>query len=410
MGFWKWLQGKLLGNSSIEVSADTIEKYVDEENLSRLAMEEFTIHAAINLIANCISKCEFKTFAKGQETEREEYYVWNYEPNKNQNAGQFVQEMVTKLLYNNECLVVESRGQLIIAESFGKEEFALNETIFSGVGRKGFTFNRTFKMSEVLYFRLNNKNIRRLLTGLCDGYQKILDDAVDKYKKAGGEKGTLQIDATATGQKYGDKSFEEVFEELMNKRFEKFFNSRSAVLPLYNGFHYTKQAAEQSKKSTSEVKDITDILDEIVETVARAFNIPVSLLKGDVSDVQAITKNFLTFCIDPICEMIQTEINRKRYGIKEIQKGNYLKVDTTTVMHTDAFDMAESADKLIASGLYCVDELRRKIGDHPLNTEESRKHFITKNYTGLGNVEGGEEIEEDGNNVPVRADGEQQGT
>lgn len=410
MGFWKWLQGKLLGNSSIEVSADTIEKYVDEEDLSKLAMEEFTIHAAINLIANCISKCEFKTFAKGEEKEGEEHYVWNYEPNKNQNAGQFLQELVTKLLYNNECLVVESRGQLIIAESFGKEEFALNETIFSGVSRKGFTFSRTFKMSEVLYFRLNNKNIRRLLTGLCDGYQKILNDAVDKYQKAGGEKGILQIDTVAQGRAYGDKTFEEVFEDLMNNRFKKFFNSRSAVLPLHRGFSYTKQAAEQSKKSTSEVKDITDILDEIVETVARAFNIPVSLLKGDVSDVQAITKNFLTFCIDPICEMIQTEINRKRYGIAEIRKGNYLKVDTTTVMHTDAFDMAESADKLIASGMYCVDELRRKIGDHPLNTEESQRHFITKNYTSLGAVEGGEEIEEDGNNVPVRADGEQQGT
>lgn len=407
MGFWKWLSGKMIGGKSVEISAETVEQYIDAEEMSKLAMEEFTIHAAINLIANCISKCEFKTFEKGEEREGEEHYVWNYEPNKNQNASQFLQELVTKLLYNNECLVVESRGQLIIAESFGKEEFALNETIFSGVSRKGFTFNRTFKMSEVLYFRLNNKNIRHLLTGLCNGYQKILDDAVDKYKKAGGEKGTLQIDATAAGQKYGDKSFEEVFEELMNKRFEKFFNSRSAVLPLYNGFHYTKQAAEQSKKSTSEVKDITDILDEIVETVARAFNIPVSLLKGDVSDVQAITKNFLTFCIDTICEMIQTEINRKRYGITEIRKGNYLKVDTTTVMHTDAFDMAESADKLIASGMYCVDELRRKIGDHPLNTEESQKHFITKNYTSLGAVKGGEGIEEDGDNVPVRADGEQ---
>lgn len=387
MGFWKRLKGKLLGNSSIEVSADTIEKYVDEENLSKLAMEEFTIHAAINLIANCISKCEFKTFEKGAEQEGEEHYVWNYEPNKNQNAGQFLQELVTKLLYNNECLVVESRGQLIIAESFGKEEFALNETIFSGVSRKGFTFNRTFKMSEVLYFRLNNKNIRRLLTGLCDGYQKILDDAIEKYQKAGGEKGILQIDAVAQGKAYGDKTFEEVYEDLMNNRFKKFFNSRSAVLPLHRGFTYTKQAAEQSKKSTSEVKDITDILDEIVETVARAFNIPVSLLKGDVSDVQAITKNFLTFCIDPICEMIQTEINRKRYGIAEIHKGNYLKVDTTTVMHTDVFDIAEKIDKLIASGMYCIDELRKKLGDAPLNTEESRKHFITKNYEDLSSIQ-----------------------
>ena len=135
------------------------------------------------------------------------------------------------------------------------------------------------------------------------------------------------------------------------------------------------------------MKDITDALDEIVETVARAFNIPVSLLKGDVSDVEKITKNFLTFCIDPLCEMIQTEINRKRYGKKQVQKANYLKTDTTTVMHTDIFDIAEKIDKLIASGMYCIDELRKKIGDEPLNTEESQKHFITKNYEALSSIQ-----------------------
>ena len=382
MGFWKWLQGKLLGNSSIEVSADTIEKYVDEEDLSKLAMEEFTIHAAINLIANCISKCEFKTFAKGEEKEGEEHYVWNYEPNKNQNAGQFLQELVTKLLYNNECLVVESRGQLIIAESFGKEEFALNETIFSGVSRKGFTFNRTFKMSEVLYFRLNNKNIRRLLTGLCDGYQKILNDAVDKYQKAGGEKGILQIDTVEKGPAaYGGRSFNEVYDDLMNDRFKRFFNSRSAVLPLFRGFNYTKQAAEQSKKSTSEVKDITDILDEIVETVARAFNIPVSLLKGDVSDVQAITKNFLTFCIDPICEMIQTEINRKRYGYEAWSRGDYLKVDTSSIIHFDLFANAANVEKLVGSGAYTINDVRRAANQAVINEPWANEHFMTLNIS-----------------------------
>lgn len=390
MGFWNWLQGRTLGGKSVEVTAETLGKYVDQEKMSRLVMEEFTIHAAINLIANCISKCEFKTFEGGKENQGEEYYAWNYEPNVNQNSSQFLQELVTRLLYNNECLVVESGGQLIIAESFGTEEFALKETIFSGVSRKGFTYSRTFNMSEVLYYKLNNKNIRRLLTNLCNGYNQILQEAVDKYEKAGGEKGTLHIDAKATGGKYGEKTFEDVYEDLMNNRFKKFFNSRSAVLPLFDGFTYTKQAAEQSKKSTSEMKDITDMLDEIVETVARAFNIPVSLLKGDVSDVEKITRNFLTFCIDPICEMIQTENNRKRYGKTQIQKGNYMKIDTTTIMHTDIFDIAEKIDKLIASGMYCIDELRKKLGDAELNTEESRKHWITKNYTNLQTLEGGD--------------------
>lgn len=390
MGFWNWIQGKMLGGKSIEVTADTIASYIDQDKMSRLVMEEFTIHAAINLIANCISKCEFKTFQSGKEFLGEESYKWNYEPNINQNSSQFIQELVTKLLYNNECLVVESNGQLIIAETYGSQEFALKETIFSGVSRKGFTYNRSFNMSDVLYFKLNNKNIRQLLKNLCSGYNQILNEAVEKYEKAGGEKGTLHIDAVAQGKKYGDKSFEDVFEDLMNNRFKKFFNSRSAVLPLFDGFEYTKQAAEQSKKSTSEVKDITDLTEEILQTVARAFNIPVSLLKGDVSDVDKITINFLTFCIDPICEMIATEINRKRYGKKLVQAGSYIKMDTTTIMHVDIFDIAEKIDKLIASGMYCIDELRKKLGDAELNTEESKKHFITKNYMDLNDLKGGE--------------------
>lgn len=389
-GFFKYLKNLMNGRKSVEVTAETVAKYIDEEQANRLVMEEFTIHAAINMIANCISKCEFKTFEKGEEVNKEEYYAWNLEPNRNQNSSQFIQEIVSRLLYNNECLVVETKGQLMIAETFSKEEFALKETIFSGVGRKGFTFDRSFRMSEVMSFQLNNKNIRKLLSDLCTGYDDILADAIDKYKKAGGEKGILTIDAIAQGEKYGNKTFEEVYEELMNVRFKKFFNSRSAVLPLHRGFSYTKQAAEQSKKSTSEVKDITDVMDEIVETVARAFNMPAGLLKGDIADIEKITKNFLTFCIDPICEMMQNEINRKRYGKEQMRKGNYIRIDTTCVMHTDVFEIAEKIDKLVASGMYCVDELRKKLGDAELNTEQSKKHWITKNYTDIQTVEGGE--------------------
>ena len=390
MGLWKWLEGKMLRGKSVEVTAETIEKYIEQERLSNLVAEELTIHAAINLIANSISKCEFKTLKNGKEYQGEEYYVWNYEPNKNQNSSQFLQELTATLLYRNECLVVENNGQLIIAESFTKEEYALKETVFSTVYRKGLTFNRDFRMSEVLYFRLNNKNIRQLLTNLCNGYNNLLEEAVDKYEKAGGEKGTLHIDAQANGMKYGNKSFEEVYEDLMNNRFKRFFNSRNAVLPLWNGFTYTKQAAEQSKKSTSEMKDITDVLDEIVVTVARAFNIPVALLKGDVSDVSKVTQNFLTFCVDPLCEMLQTEINRKRYGKYQVQRGCYARINTTTIMHVDVFEIAEKIDKLISSGMYCIDDLRKKLGETELDTEESKTYWITKNYTSIESLKGGD--------------------
>lgn len=385
MGFWNWLSGKTMGGKSVEITADTVEKYIDQGEFSKLVMEEFLIHAAINLIANCISKCEFKTFTEGLEVQGDEYYMWNYEPNANQNSSQFIQELITRLLYNNECLVVELNGQLLIAESFNREEFALKETVFTGVSRNSFTFDRPFRMSNVLYFRLNNRNIRYMLTNLCSGYGKLLHEAVEKYEKAGGEKGILTIDAQAAGKKIGDKTFEEVFEDLMNRRFGKFFKSKNAVLPLFSGFNYVpRTGAEQSKKSTSEVKDITDLTDEILMKVSQAFTIPVSLLKGDISDVKEITKNFLTFCIDPICEMMSGEINRKRYGRSQVLKKSYIKVDTSCAMHIDVFEIAEKVDKLIASGMYCIDELRKKTGDSELGTEEAKKHYITKNYAEIG--------------------------
>lgn len=72
-------------------------------------------------------------------------------------------------------------------------------------------------------------------------------------------------------------------------------------------------------------------------------------------------------------------------------------------MHIDIFEIAEKIDKLIASGTYCIDELRKKLGETELGTEEAKTHFITKNYT---KMEG--ETVEDGkkeNNVPVRTEG-----
>jgi phage portal protein BeeE len=45
--------------------------------------------SAVNIVANAVSKCEFKTFLNGKEDKGKEYYLWNIEPNKNQNSSDF---------------------------------------------------------------------------------------------------------------------------------------------------------------------------------------------------------------------------------------------------------------------------------------------------------------------------------
>lgn len=352
---------------------------------TQIAVQEFAIETAINLISGCISKCEFQTFMKNNEIKEDEYYLWNYEPNKNQNSTEFIQEFVSKLLRDNECLIVESNGQLIIADTFNQTEYALVENIFEDVTRKDFTFKRKFRMSEVLYFKLNNKDIRFLLNALMDSYNNLLNLAVGKYKRSGGRKGVVKVDAIAKGDE--DKKRE--IKDLFSRKFKNYFEAENAIVDLPKGVEYEEKNGEGSKKSTSELVDIQNLIKEAFERAAQAYKIPPSLLRGDIADIEKITDNYLTFCIDPIVDMISEEINRKRYGKAFVLKGTYIKIDTTCIKHIDIFDIAEKIDKLISTGMYSIDELRKKVKDIALNEKWSGKHWITKNYSDITQIDSG---------------------
>ena len=346
----------------------------------QLDIEDFAIQMAINMLAGLVAKCEFKTYIKGKETKADEYYVWNIEPNANQNSSQFLQQLVSKLLYDNEALVVEVNDQLLIADNFTSTGFALFPATFSGVTvttfGNSFTFDKTFSMSEVLYFRLNNQNIRALLSGVMDGYSQLLSLAMGKYKRAGGRKGVAKVNRTASG----DQKSKDQNDDLFTKGFKKYFEAENAVVALPNGVEYQEITGEGSKKSTSEVNDIANITKEVFARVAQAFRIPPALLQGDIADISKLMDELLTVCLDPIFDLIQTEINRKRYGKEAYLAGTYLRIDTTCIKHIDIFDVAMSADKLISDSLYNVDELRQKLGDAPLNTWWSKRYVLTKNY------------------------------
>jgi HK97 family phage portal protein len=347
-----------------------------ESEKYKLDIENFSIQMAINMLAGLIAKCEFKTYIKNTETKADEYYLWNVEPNVNQNSSQFIQELVSKLLYNNEALVVEVNGQLLIADSFSKTEYALFPDIFTGVTCGDFTFDKTFYMPDVLYFKLNNQDIRRLLSDVMSGYSKLLDMAIGKYKRAGGRKGIARINKTLSGDKKSQQNIDDFFNHTM----KSYFENENAVATLPNGVEYEEITGEGSKKSTSEVNDIANITKEAMSAVAHAFRIPTALLQGDLADVDKLINELLTFCIDPIVDLIGTEINRKRYGKAAYLSGSYLKIDTTCIKHIDIFSLAVQADKLISDGLYNADELRIKLGDLPLNTWWSQQYVRTKNY------------------------------
>lgn len=385
MGLITWIQGLLNGQAvNVEVTAGGFFNTATELYIRNLAFE-----SAVNFIGNTISKCEFKTFLGNKEIKGREYYLWNVEPNKNQNSSEFIHKWISKLYENNECLIIESNGQMLVADSFNKKEYALFDDQFTQVTVGDFVFNKTFLMSDVLYFRLNNSNIRRLINGMYESYGKLISYGQKSWLKSRGTRGILNVNAVAQGK----ANFKDTFEKLMNERFKNFFEAENAVLPLFDGYKYDDIGSKTYSNETT--RDIRAMIDDIYDFTARAFNIPPALLRGDVANIgDQVINNYLTFCVDPLTDMLSEEINRKRSGYAGFEQGTQVKIETKTIKHIDLLGVATAIDKLISSGAFCINDIRKAVGEEIIDEAWAWQHFITKNYETVENalkaLEGGE--------------------
>lgn len=371
----EWLREKFFsGSASLGTANIDMSEYW--ELASSVYTRELAFESAVNLIANSVAKCEFKIYRKNQLFKDDEYYLWNVEPNKNQNSSEFLKKLISKLYRDNECLVISTdSGELLIADSYEKTDYALVNDLFTNVTVKDYTFKRSFRMNEVLFFKLNNSDVRGLLNGLHADYGKLYEYSKKAFQKSRGQKGVLNISARAQG----DANFEENLRKMMQDRFKPYFDADSAVLPLTEGYSYDEQ--DRKTYNADSTRDIRAQVDDMFSFTARAFGIPPVLLLGEVINPTMATNQLLTFCIDPLTDLLMEEINRKRFGRKEYLSGNKVVIDTKSIKHIDLLEVATSIDKLISSGAFCIDEIRVTVGEEPLGTEFGKQHWITKNYT-----------------------------
>lgn len=401
----------------IDIKSEEFKGLALNSKVRELGLYDLALQTGVTIIANALSKCEFRTYLwkasekKIEEVFGDEYFLWNLSPNANQNASEFIFKLVWCLIYRGECLVIPTaKNELVIADRYEHVKNITIPDVFRNVQvtrddapgyGSTFIFPNDFKAEDVMFYRLNNRNIRELLDELTSDYKSMMKTAIDNFEKQGGERGTLNISASAPNTKYGTKAdgtprtFTDVYRELMNKQFAEYFKSPNAVMTLWDGFKYEPKAPSRNP-TASNLSDVTGITDEIYERVASALQIPPAILKGDVADVEAVTDNLITFAIDPIAKMIEKETNRKRYG-KRALNGSKIVVDTSTIKHADAFSIAASADKMIASGAWSIDEVRRKANDAPIGEDWSQKHYLTKNYASMDEAMSTAETTEGGN-------------
>lgn len=343
---------------------------------SNIYYKELAINSAINLIANAIVISEFRTFDNAKDVRKENYYLFNVAPNTNQASAAFWHEFVSKLIYDNECLIIMKDEQLFIADSFTREPKIFMKTTYKDVVVDDLNFKKVFKEEEVFYFKLHNKRMKQLIDGIYKDYGSLIQSGLNYYKRSNALRVFLKMNASF-GQT--DEQQEEM-EAMFNDQLRNFLSADSAsAMPLQDGIDIVEMDSSKSSGNTS--RDVRAIIDDVFDLVAISFNIPIGLLKGDLADVEKQTDNFIMFCVNPIAKMIEDEINRKYFTKEEYLQRSYLKVDTSLIKYTDPVKIATALDKMLASGTNSVNDNLRMIGREPINEEWADKHFITKNYS-----------------------------
>lgn len=401
MGLISYLKNTLFQkNKSAVLSADEEQRLFEQ-----LTLKRFAIECAIGLIAKVGAMAQFNFRKDGELVRAEDWYRWNYEPNRDQNKQQFIYEFFRKTLLNGETVIVRRKGGMYVADSFQKETVGFGESIFFGIEKDGYELQQKYSPEDIYYFTYQDKRMRAYLEETALQYARLLSLAEQKYRKNNAQKGILKLNTGVGGAISGNQQDEK--DQNYGQLLAKFLNSeKSSVMALRKGFEYEELGKYHTPQSA---EDIVKLTTEVFCRTAEAFHIPTALLlgNGEATATKDNINQLLNFAVRPLLDQIETEGTRKEIGIDGIRQGITFEVDDSTCRRIDPMEFAEAIDKCIACGAFCIDEVRTMFKHVPLNTEWSKRHYLTSNYKPI--EASGKEENENGNSIPLQS-GDNQST
>lgn len=359
---------------------DVFNDVFDRGYAKRLALD-----TCATFVGRSIGQTEFKVKENGRYVKNELYRRLNLRPNINQTASSFWQQVVFKLIYDNEVLiVVDDTSDFLIADSFTHNKYAVVQDNFTDVYVRGYTFRRTFQQSEVLHIKFGNERLSKLLDDLYCDHAELMQSLIGAQKRKNQVRGTVDIDMLNAKTEAGRKNIQDYLDNL----FKSFSTKGVAIVPQEKGVEYKEHYAGSGSGVLS-VQEIDLANNAYFKQVAMALGIPLPLLTGEISNVTELLRSYMIFTIKPILKKIVDEINSKFITSIEYLEGNTVSANLTT--HIDLFDLANNIDKLRGTGIFTGNDLREKLGEDRLDIPELDQIYITKNYADITEeLKGGE--------------------
>jgi HK97 family phage portal protein len=357
-----------------------------EETTQRAYLKKMALETCINFIGRTIAQSDFRYMKNGKRQFNDWHYLLNVRPNTDQSAADFWQKFIYELINENEVLVVlTDNNDLLIADSFERVEYAVYPDIFKDVTVKDYTFQRSFRMDEVLYLTYNNEKLTKFMDGMFEDYADLFSRMIEISLRNYQIRGIVNIDATQELNKENRAKLQNFIDKLFNA----FRKNTVAIVPKLKGFDYNETSKGEGKGQS--VEELTKIKRSLIDDVSNILGIPNALIHGELADYETAIKAYIRFCNNPLIKKLSDELNAKL-----IEKDNYLngdKIEVRGVTDLNPLEVADAVDKLIGSMAYTPNEVRVKLGDEPSLDPRLDEHYFTKNYQSAVAVEGGENDE-----------------
>lgn len=374
-------------NESIQ--SETVTGDSDSEKIGFYA-KAVAFTTAVSYISNIISKLEIKHLVRNEETGKLEevkdklYYFLNISPNVNQSASKFKSDLIFNLFFDNEALMFQASGeQLYIASSYSRMRNGKYPDCFYGIKTEGESNAGVTRMADdVAFFELDNQELANLIRLMLSEYTSIISSSKEAIDRSNSQLWKLESPSVAAG----DETFQKENQEKMQNSLKTFLSSKRAVFTQPKGYKLEKLFFGDGK---ADVTAFQSTIKGAFELTAQAFKMPVSILNGNMTNAGDILNGWASVSIDPLCKMISEVLTKALVSYEDWEKGEKIIVDTSMLFHMDWFQMCEKGDKGIASGIASIDEVRLKMGEEPLETEQSTCHYLTKNYDRIENAAAG---------------------
>lgn len=360
-----------------------------ERMFGNLQLKSLAVDKSAEFIARIFAKSEFKYLEDGKAKFSDWNYLLNVRPNKNESASDFWQKVVYRLITKNEVLIVLTKDdQLLVADSYTRTKYAVYDDVFEFVTCKGFTFEKRFRMSEVIFLQYNNNRLQDYISDLFTDYEKLHTRLVEALARNNQIRGTLKTKNNGSF----DKEMLAKLQSYAEILFKSFNTKTIAIVPAQDGMEYTEHTNTTGTSNIS-VDELKKLRQQFDDEVADILGIPTALIHGDMANLENSQKMFNSYCYQSLVKKMSDGLNFALVSKWKYERNNLFVI--VGEGQKDKFALAENIDKLISSGAMTRNEVRSELGLESVPGGD--KFLITKNYQIGEQIEKGGEKEDEGN-------------